>query len=322
MNQIYVPVAIESIEPDAFPSVDLFLKTGENTYVLYKSHDLVFTHRDSSRLEESGVDFLFVRHGDMEIITEYMESNAGKFLDDPRYDSRTKGKIIFQTTINYVGDIFEHPEKAADLDRSKRLMENLFIFLSKDSDVLSSLETVMNHNFYVFVHSLQVAALSILVSAEAYTLCKDELIDVGLGGILHDIGKTLLPAAILQKEGKLTPDEVAAFKEHPENGYQQMKKNSRLGDVPLSIIRHHHERANGTGYPSGLTAERIPRSAQVAGLCDVYCLMTLDRSGKKALPPHLTIQLMRQEMAPAFNQKLVDTLEKIVCDREQPQIIL
>lgn len=322
MSGFFVPVALESIEPDMFPEVDLFLKSGENNFVLYKSHDRIFSAKDSQRLAEAGVGFLFVRQGDMGIINEYMEANAERMLKDDKFDGRAKGKIIYQTSINFVGDLFDHPDKVGDFDRSKRLIENLLLYISTDQAAFTSLETVMAHNYYTYVHSLQMAALSIMVSAEAYMLSRDELTDVGLGGILHDFGKTFISQDILTKNTKLTEDEHAKFTEHPERGYQFLKENTKLSDVSLAIVRYHHERNNGSGYPAGLKSEAIPRSAQVAAVCDVYCLLAIDRSGKKALPPYMAIQIMRQEMKGAFSDRLLDVMEGIVCVEDGAPILL
>ena len=322
MSAFFVPVALESIEPDMFPEVDLFLKSGENNYVLYKSHDRIFSSKDAQRLAEAGMEFLFVRQGDMELINEYMESNAERMLKDDKFDGRAKGKIIYQTSINFVGDLFDNPEKVADFDRSKRLMENLLLYISMDQGAFTSLETVMSHNYYTYVHSLQMAALSILVNSNAYMLSRDELIDVGIGGMLHDFGKTFIPHEILTKTTKLSEAEYARFKEHPESGYQYLKERTKLGDVSLSIVRHHHERNNGSGYPSGLKQENIPRSAQVAAVCDVYCLLAIDRNGKKALPPYMAIQIMRQEMKGAFSERLLDIVEGIVCKEGGAPVLL
>jgi HD-GYP domain-containing protein (c-di-GMP phosphodiesterase class II) len=322
VSEFFVPVALESIEPNMFPEVDLFLRSGENKFVLYKSHDRIFTDRDAARLADAGVEFLFVRKGDIEIINEYLEANAERMLKDSRFDGRAKGKIIYQTSINFVGDIFDHPEKVGDFDRSKRLIENLFLYLSTDQEAFNSLETVMSHNYYTYVHSLQVTALSILVNAEAYLLTRDELIDVGIGSILHDFGKIFVPQPILTKTTKLSASEQAQFRQHPESGYLYLKEKTKLSDVSLAIIRYHHERNNGSGYPLGLAGEAIPRSAQVAAVCDVYCLLTIDRMGRKALPPYMSIQIMRQEMKGSFNEKLLDTLEGIVCVEGSAPVLL
>lgn len=317
----YVPVTIESIEPDLFPDVALYLRSGRN-YVLYKNNGRQFSKQDAQRLMANSTDLLYVSPADMEVINQYMEANAERFLANESFDGKTKGKIIYQTSINFVGDIFQNPKKANDLNRSKRLVENLMTYLSSDKDALMSLEAVMNRNYYTFVHSLQVTALSLLVHAEAYMLAHDEMVDVGIGTLLHDFGKIFISQELLNKVGKLTDEEVAIIKRHPQDGYQYLKENTSLNDICLGIVRDHHERINGNGYPRGIMREDISRSAQVGGLCDVYCTLTIDRTGRTALPPFLTIQFMRNEMKDAFDKRLLDVLEGITCTEEQLQQIL
>ena len=317
----YVPVGIESIEPDMFPDVALYLRSGGN-YVLYKNNGRLFSKQDAQRLMTNNIEFLYVSPADMEVINQYMEANAERFLASDNFDGRTKGKIIYQTSINFVGDIFQNPKKAGDLDRSKRLIENLMTYLSNDRDALNSLETVMTKNYYTFVHSLQVTALSLLVHAEAYMLAHDEIVDVGIGTLLHDFGKIFIPQEILYKTGKLTEEEVAIIKKHPMDGYNYLKENTTLNAICLAIVRDHHERINGNGYPAGLTRKEISRSAQVGGMCDIFCTLTIDRNGHNALPPYLCIQVMRQEMRDAFDKRLLDILESLTCTEEAQQIVM
>ncbi len=314
----YVPVTIESIEPDLFPDVALYLRSGRN-YVLYKNNGRTFSRQDANRLMANNIDLLYVSPADMEVINQYMEANAERFLSNDGFDGKTKGKIIYQTSINFVGDIFQNPQKANDLNRSKRLVENLMTYLSSDRDALMSLETVMTRNYYTFVHSLQVTALSLLVHAEAYMLAHDEMVDVGIGTLLHDFGKIFIPQELLNKTGKLSDEEVAIIKRHPQEGYAYLKENTSLNDICLAIVRDHHERINGNGYPQGLKRENISRSAQVGGLCDVYCTLTIDRTGRTALPPFLTLQFMRNEMKDAFDKRLLDVLEGVACTEDQLQ---
>jgi HD-GYP domain-containing protein (c-di-GMP phosphodiesterase class II) len=176
----------------------------------------------------------------------------------------------------------------------------------------------MTHNYFTFVHSLQMTALSLLLNAEAYLLFHDELIDVGLGSLLHDFGKTFISPAILDKKGILTDSEHTILRRHPEEGYRFLKQKTSLNEISLSIVRYHHERNNGRGYPSGLKGHAIPRSAQVAAICDMYCNLTIDRTGRKALHSQFALQIMKEEMEGSFNERLLEVLEKIVSDREAP----
>jgi HD-GYP domain-containing protein (c-di-GMP phosphodiesterase class II) len=321
LKEIFFPISLESIEPVIFPDVALYIKTGGNL-VLYKSNGRDFSFHDHERLSKNGVEFVYVSKIDMDVITSHMESSAERLLNGDLLNARAKGKMIYQTSINFVNDIFNNPEKSTDLDRTKRLIENLMLYLSNDPDAICSLETVMSHNYYTFVHSLQVASLTLLMHSEAYALSRDEMLDVGTGAILHDFGKIFVPQGILNKSGKLNEAEIEILKRHPEEGYVYLQSKGALSSVALMIVRLHHERCNGSGYPLGLESRDIPRSAQITGVADVYCTLTTDTHGNKTMPPHIAVQLMRNQMNGLFSPNLLETLEKLVCTEEFQQFIL
>jgi HD-GYP domain-containing protein (c-di-GMP phosphodiesterase class II) len=230
--------------------------------------------------------------------------------------------MIYQTSINFVDDIFNNPEKSTDLKRTRRLIENLMLYLSETPDAIDSLESVMSHNYHTFVHSLQVASLTLLMHSEAFTLSRDEMLDVGTGAILHDFGKIFVPQDILNKSGKLSDAEIEVLKRHPEEGYAFLQNKGVLSPVALMIVRLHHERCDGSGYPLGLESRDIPRSAQITGVADVYCTLTTDNHGNRTMPPHIAVQLMRNQMKGLFSPHLLDTLEKLVCTEDVQQFIL
>lgn len=321
IKELFVPISLESIEPIIFPDVALYIKAGGN-YVLYKSNGRDFSDHDHERLSRNGVEFVFVSKADMDVITSHMEASAERLLKSEILSARAKGKMICQTSINFVNDIFTNPEKSTDLSRSKRLIENLMFYLSNNPEAINSLESVMSHNYYTFVHSLQVASLTLLMHSEAYTLSRDEMLDVGTGAILHDFGKIFVPQEILNKSGRLSDAEVEILRRHPEEGYAYLQEKGVLSPVALAIVRLHHERCNGSGYPLGLESRDIPRSAQIAGVADVYCSLTTDNKGNKTMPPHIAVQLMRNQMIGLFSPHLLDTLEKLVCTEDAQQFLL
>lgn len=319
--QTFVPVSLESIETAIFPDVSLFIKSGAN-YVLYKNSGRDFSERDHERLSSNGVEFVYVSKSDMEIITTHMEASAERLLKSGLLNAKAKGKMIYQTSINFVDDLFHNPDKTNDTNRTKRLIENLMFFLSNNPGAIGSLESVMSHNYHTFVHSLQVTSLTLMMHSEAYSVSRDEMLDVGTGSILHDFGKTFVPQEILNKAGRLTDGEIEILKRHPEDGYVFLSDKGMLSPVALSIVRLHHERQNGSGYPLGLKDSEIPRSAQIAGVADIYCTLTTDTSGNKTMPPNIATQLMRNQMNGLFSPHLLDTLEKLVCTEESQQFII
>jgi putative two-component system response regulator len=143
-----------------------------------------------------------------------------------------------------------------------------------------------------------------------------------IGGVLHDIGKIGIPESILNKAGPLTPTEWEAIKKHPEIGYNIcLPLKDRLGDA-LSIIRHHHEKMNGTGYPDGLQGDAIPLVARIMAIADIYDALTTDRSYRKRLSRKDAVTILKDEAGRGLlDRELVYQFEKVIsCPFEPEQL--
>ncbi len=133
-----------------------------------------------------------------------------------------------------------------------------------------------------------------------------------IAGVLHDIGKVAVPDEVLLKPGPLTAAERAIVEQHPLIGEQICAPLKSFGAV-LPIIRHHHERFDGTGYPDRLAAEAIPLSARIIQVVDVYDALTTDRPYRQAMPKRDAFKLMRLEAARGWlDTNLLGKFERIV----------
>ena len=157
---------------------------------------------------------------------------------------------------------------------------------------------------YTAGHSLRVQRIALAV-AEELGLTPVERDALRLGALFHDIGKIAVPDGILTKPGRLTSDEYAVIKRHSAEGARIIGKFSRLhGAVP--IVRHHHERWDGHGYPDGLAGEAIPVAAAIAGLADAWDAMTTDRPYQAALPWEAALDEVRRGRGTQFVPDVVD----------------
>lgn len=308
-------ISIDSILPDHFPSVALYIRSGGN-YVLYKDPDRMFTMDDRHRLERSFTEFLYVRSGDMEVLNEFMEDNLTEMLARADLGSAAKGKILYQTSVNCVIDMFESPETAANLLRCRNMVQNILQYVITDPLALKSLQSVVDHNFYIFAHSVQVTALTLLVHERLFDLAADEVIDVGIGSLIHDYGMTFITSEVLEKNDALSDIEYYKVKQHTQKGYEYLKRHGNYSEVVLNIVRFHHERYDGNGYPTGAKGDDIPRSAQVAALCDVYSALIMDRAHRKANSHGDAIKIMREETKNgAFSQELFNHFVEIINEK-------
>ncbi len=186
---------------------------------------------------------------------------------------------------------FEHEERAQRIYRET---------LASLSNALEAKDAVTSH------HTEEVVRLAVAVAAEL-GLDLEAVRNVELGAVLHDIGKVRVPESILNKPGKLTEAEWAIMKTHPEVGEHILRPIQSLHAV-LPIVRHHHERWDGAGYPDGLAARAIPLGARIVSVCDAYRAMTEDRPYRAALSAAEARRRLLEGAGSQFDRECVSAL--------------
>ncbi len=165
------------------------------------------------------------------------------------------------------------------------LVDEIAASVARDPGAIISVCRLKNKDEYTYLHSVAVCALMINLGRHL-RLDEREIRDIGMAGLLHDIGKMAMPNGLLDKPGKLDDTETRIIRTHPEEGIRLLGGD---GDDLLPIARdvclHHHERVDGTGYPFGLTADQLSVHARMGAVCDVYDAVTSNRSYKPAWSP-------------------------------------
>ena len=314
-DEKYRPVHTACINPDKFPQVALYIQSGPNL-VLYKPADRPITHKDLQRLHNNQVEYLYVNSGSIREVCDFLEESISEILASETISGPVKGQLLSQVAMNYVMDIFEMPDKLSNLDRCRNLVRQLMQYIAGNQNPLEALHAVVSHDFYTFAHSVHVASLSLLVHAEVFGLTADELEDVGIGGILHDVGMIFVPSGILEKSDILTNFEYSLIKKHAERGYECLRDLGGFSDISLAAVRYHHERNNGEGYPFQLAGDEIPRTAQVTAICDVFSALTSNRPYKKAMYKAEAIALMENVGKDVFSSRLLEKFKAVVLPEE------
>lgn len=185
----------------------------------------------------------------------------------------------------------------------------LFTRLLKQSDevVLAMAEAVEKKSPWTAGHSKRVTEYALSI-AKALGWSKTQLEELSVMGLLHDIGKIGMPGMILNKTSKLTEEEYAMVKRHPEDGAQILSRmHTFLPYIPA--IRHHHEWFDGQGYPDGLCGEAIPLSARILAVADAFDAMTADRPYRKGLTPEDAMKRLQQSSGQQFDPEIVDVFK-------------
>lgn len=182
------------------------------------------------------------------------------------------------------------------------------------NEISNVLIDLLKKNEELYSHSKEVSTLAFQFGIYMGLGYRDvQLLKVG--GFLHDIGKVIIPEEVLYKPSRLTDDEFALIKEHPNRGYHLlMETEYRFSKEIYEIVLEHHERIDGKGYPNALKEQEISTLAQIVSLCDVYSAITMKRSYKESKNHEFAIQEIKKGIGTQFNsffgQSFVQFLEQ------------
>ncbi|NLZ42416.1 MAG: HD-GYP domain-containing protein [Comamonadaceae bacterium] len=181
--------------------------------------------------------------------------------------------------------------RTIDAEACLPLVEDISRSVERNAGALVSLARLKTRDDYTYMHSVAVCALMV---ALARRLGHDDAAcrQAGLAGLVHDIGKALMPADVLQKPGALTDDEMGVMRTHPERGHALLAETGSTPASALEVTLHHHERVDGRGYPHGLAGERLTLLARMGAVCDVYDAITSNRPYKAGWDPAESIARM------------------------------
>jgi len=201
--------------------------------------------------------------------------------------------------------------KQVEVERIDPVVEKMANSILRNKDALLSLCRIKNKDDYTFLHSVSVGAL-LISFAHALDFKRDVIKLLGVGGMLHDIGKTKVPNEILNKPGALTEEEFVIMKSHVVHGCSILRKSPGIAQVSFDVASQHHERFDGSGYPLGLKNSEMSVYGQMAAIVDVYDAITADRCYHKGMEPTVAIRKMFEWSKFHFNPKLLRTFIRIV----------
>lgn len=183
--------------------------------------------------------------------------------------------------------------KAIEADAAAPLVEEISNSVMRNPGALISLARLKTADDYTYLHSVAVCALMIAL-ARKLGLDEQETREAGMAGLLHDLGKAGVPLEVLNKPGKLTEEEFALVKKHPEQGYKLLSESKGASQASMDVCLHHHEKFDGSGYPEGLAGENISLLARMGAVCDVYDAITSNRPYKAGWDPAESIKRMAE----------------------------
>ncbi|GED33106.1 phosphodiesterase [Brevibacillus centrosporus] len=248
------------------------------------------------------------------------------YIQDKRTDDIIVETVISEPTrraaMSIIHDTFravhEFPQKWHQIFSDKAFGRELRQVMAAVADELNASRSAMNlladacaFDNYIFTHSFNVALYSTALALK--TECTEkEVLEVSIGGMLHDIGKILVPDEILKKPGHLTSEEFELMKKHTEYGFEMLR---RQDDIPLLVAHcafQHHERWDGSGYPRKLKKDEIHPFGRLMAVTDVFDALTSHRVYRPGMLPHEAMEILFSGSGRLFDQKYVEALRDTI----------
>lgn len=211
-----------------------------------------------------------------------------------------------QHVSNYIESDMQGSLVVGKVRSSIQQMINDLLF---STDILGNLSDIQGYDDYTFHHSVNTTIIALVLGiASGYS--EQKLIELGMGVLMHDIGKIQIPEEILNKKTPLTEEEFGEIKQHTTNGFNILRKNNDFSLLSAHVAFQHQEKWNGTGYPRGLKGSEIHEYGRLAAVADVYEALTSKRVYRKAIEPNEAYEYIISQANTHFEPRLLEVFKK------------
>ena len=290
----YLPVKTETIVDNSITDFNLYLKVGKDNAILYSSDGYHWLKDELERLISGGYEQLFTEEENQTKLNMYQKINHIEMVQKDLPPSERLKKIE-EIGAAFTKCLHEGEITKSCVHKANTIADSLAECIQEQRQCITALDQLVDHDEYVFHHSVRVSMYSAAIAVEMGLSNHDRLKELAFGGIFHDIGKAKVPESIINKNGPLTDDEWVVMKSHPEIGHHLFEE-STMGHVPRQIILHHHEKIDGTGYPHGLDRHSLLPEVQIVTLADIFDALTSVRSYQKARSHFEALELIKYKM--------------------------
>ncbi len=187
--------------------------------------------------------------------------------------------------------IYNNTESDDFTRQTNRITKSLMHAITENDAVAVDIDMLKVSDEYTFKHSVDVATIAMII-AKKHGLKDKEIYDIGIAGLLHDVGKSQIPNEVLNKPDRLTDEEFAIMKKHSLFGYNILKNKPEISDMIRLGVLQHHEKINGRGYPLGVTKEKICLYARILAIADVYDALVTERPYKSAFTKRDAVEML------------------------------
>jgi len=235
------------------------------------------------------IDYVYIFDALMEDVEQKSLIREEKLEESVRVVKNVFDDVLLKETMGVKSGISRR-----DIALVKNVVDELLKELENAENILYTVVDLIGTDAYTYKHSVNVTVLSI-IAAKALGYDREDIKNIAMGALLHDIGKVRVESELILKPGKLTFEERKRVEKHPSYGYELLEAIEGLSYTTKQIILLHHEKLDGSGYPHGLKGIEIPPYVRIVTVCDMYDAMTTDRVYRNKMPIYRALDILMAE---------------------------
>lgn len=286
--------------------VDLYHQV-QGRYVLFCEASSSFPSESKARLLENDVGQLFVRVKRGHVDTGGLSLPDLLALPDDQLSAIAKADLLYNSALSATRQISGASRLTRLMEATRHWVAMSVAYLTRNPAAFRAMVKVMRHDFSIYTHSVNTCTYATALGL-ARGKGKEELLQLGVGALLHDVGKTMIPPEILNKPASLSEEEWDLVRRHCEWGVEILAESNYNQPEVQAVIREHHERLDGSGYPQGLSGNQISPLASIVAIADVYDALTCERPYRHRVPPFEALQIIKRQTSTKLDYSLFASL--------------
>jgi putative nucleotidyltransferase with HDIG domain len=283
----------------------------QRQYLLFKSKASVWNDSDFQKLINTDVDCLFIKFKSPKQHHDFLQEKLRTILSRPQVPIERKARVLYEIADPIISQAFKTPGSVELIQSAGDYAKSCIQFLNSKGS-LPELIKLSSESLTEHSHALHVSVYSVALAKKIGFQEHSQLFALGMGALLHDIGKSKLEATILNKPGELDDREWQLMRQHPEMGETILKAHEFVPALAKKIVAEHHERVNGKGYPKGIKG--LHMFSKIVGITDCFNTLISDRAYANAMEPYEALRFMVQTMKAEFDPNLLQQFILMLSD--------
>ena len=307
MTPNYFRIRLSTIRPDKQTTFDVYLHVDQKYIVYLRAGDRLSDGKIKTMHMRDTGDSFFVLVTEKQKYQDWVKEELNSNLINPF----EKAKILRESSVALMEDLFENPDVNKALDDSRPIIKDFIDLMESAPEAMGFMISLSGHDFYTYNHSLDVSIYS-LGLGKALGYDPKTLEELGVGALFHDIGKRNVNLDILCKKGGLTDAEWEQMKMHPQYGLVILNGHPNISDAIKAACFEHHESWSGNGYPQQLVSDEIHPFARIVAITDTYDAMTTQRSYNVPMAPLDAVTMMKEKLAGRYDPDMLKAMYSVL----------